>query len=84
MGYADLGGNTGATYDYTLGQTIPFPGKLNARKSIRESELHLEQNSTHQIKLWVQHSATLAAIRWHQLNEVAKHSIERRRRCRTN
>jgi len=79
-GYANFGGVAGPTYDSTIGQSIPFPGKLSAKKRIQELKAQIAQVSETETKLLVQHAVTLTAIRLANLNEISKHELERRRR----
>jgi outer membrane protein TolC len=82
LGQADVGGVFGHTFDFTIGQTIPFPTKSETRSRILDLQTKLAEVSDSEARLIVQHSATLAAIRLATLTEISKHSIERRRRLR--
>jgi len=79
-GYADLGGVTGPTYDYTLSQAIPFPGKRGKRERIQELHAGIAKVNEEEAKLLVQHAVTIAAVTLADVEELTKHSLERQKR----
>ncbi len=72
----------GSTWDVTLSQLFPFPGKLSSQKRLQRIQADLSVATEEEAKLMVQHEVTLAAARVLMFSEIAKHSQERRRRFR--
>lgn len=80
FGHMDTEGVGVKTWDITLNQVLPFPGKLGARRQIQTYQQELVQADESLAKVIIQHESTLTAIRLVVLNEIAKHTRERQRR----
>lgn len=81
-GYTSQSGSQGMSWDVTLLQVLPFPGKLSSQKKAQEYLLKISEVSESEGKLLIQHGATLAAVRVAMLHEISLHSLERKRRFR--
>lgn len=80
LGHMDSAGMSVRTWDITLNQVIPFPGKLSARERAQKFQAELAQADQAVARLLVQHEVSLTAVRLIVLNEIAKHTQERQRR----
>ena len=80
FGHMDSAGMGVKTWDVTVNQVIPFPGKLGARKKIQTFQTELAQADQTMARILIQHESTLTAVKLLVLNEIAKHTQERQRR----
>ncbi len=74
--------SSGTTWDITVSQLLPFPGKLSIQKRLRQIQSELSEANESEAKLIVQHQVVLCAARVAMWNEISKHSLERKRRFR--
>jgi outer membrane protein TolC len=73
-------GTQGFILETGVFQSLPFPGKLSSQRRIAEIQAHLTETESQEFSLAVQHEAELTAAHWVLMQELVKHSEERRKR----